>query len=201
MNIITLKGIIKDIKYSHTINDIEYYKANLLVPRDNGKEDIINLKFKKFSNNFKDSDSISLTGNIRTYSTKENNKNKVELYVFTYFDRPEDDSITNEVILDGTICKSLSKKKTAQGKDVYDFILANNLPNDNRFLNVYCPMVAWGKLAKELSKLPIGTRISVKGQLKSREYKKFIDETNYDIKIAHEVAVSAYILQIPEIEL
>ena len=33
--------------YAHE-NDIEYYKANLLVPRDNGKEDIINLKFKKF---------------------------------------------------------------------------------------------------------------------------------------------------------
>ena len=40
MNKIQLSGIIKDIKYSHNIQDIEYYKANLLVPRDNGKEDI-----------------------------------------------------------------------------------------------------------------------------------------------------------------
>ena len=50
MNTIILSGIIKNIQFSHKIDDIEYYKANLLVTRENGKEDLINLKFKKFSN-------------------------------------------------------------------------------------------------------------------------------------------------------
>ena len=49
MNNINLKGILKNIQYSHNIGDIEYDKATLLVARDNGKEDLIELKFKRFS--------------------------------------------------------------------------------------------------------------------------------------------------------
>lgn len=141
MNTITLKGIIKDIKYSHNINDIEYYKANLLVPRDNGKEDVINIKFKRFSNPYKDGDEIRLKGNIRTFSQQKNNKNYVEVYVFTYMDTPDKEE-NNLVELDGRICKKESIRKTKDGKDVLDFILANNISNDKSSLNAYIPIVA-----------------------------------------------------------
>ena len=50
MNEIKLRGLVRDIKPSHSIGDIEYNKANLIVSRDDGTEDVINLRFKKFSN-------------------------------------------------------------------------------------------------------------------------------------------------------
>ena len=52
MNEIILKGLIRDIENSHNIGDIQYSKANLIVSRDSGIDDIISLRFKKFSNNF-----------------------------------------------------------------------------------------------------------------------------------------------------
>ena len=187
MNNIILKGIIKDIKYSHNIQDIEYYKGNLLVPRDNGKEDIINIKFKRFSCDCNEGDTISLKGNVRTFNHKENDKNKVDIFCFTYFDKPEEE-INNKVELDGVICKINNLKKTYLGKDVCDFIIVNSIDK----LHSYLPCVAWGKQAKEIAKLPIGTKISIEGELRSREYKKYTDEVNFDIKIAHEINVKSF---------
>jgi len=37
MNDIRLKGKIKDIEFSHVINDIEYQKANIYVPKENAE--------------------------------------------------------------------------------------------------------------------------------------------------------------------
>ena len=37
MNDIILRGLIKNISYSHSINDIEYNKADLIVPNNNNK--------------------------------------------------------------------------------------------------------------------------------------------------------------------
>mgnify|MGYP003311893088 CR=1 FL=1 len=78
MNEIIVKGIIKDIQYSHNIGEIEYNKANLLVKRDDGTEDVLTVKFKKFSNKYKENDLVELRGNIRSFSCKENDKNKIE---------------------------------------------------------------------------------------------------------------------------
>ena len=41
MNNIILKGVIRNIEYSHTINETEYDKADLIVKRDEGSEDVI----------------------------------------------------------------------------------------------------------------------------------------------------------------
>ena len=142
MNNIVLHGVLKDIEYSHNINDIEFYKANLIVDRGNGKEDLINLKFKKFSLYYNENQDIYLEGNIRTYSQKLKDKNKVDIYVFTYFDIPKDTE-NNRCKIDGKICKQGILRKTKSGKDVIDFILANNIENNNNpSLNVYIPCVA-----------------------------------------------------------
>ena len=79
-------------------------------------------------------------------------------------------------------------KKTYLGKDVCDFIIVNSIDK----LHSYLPCVAWGKQAKEIAKLPIGTKISIEGELRSREYKKYTDEVNFDIKIAHEINVKSF---------
>ena len=50
MNTITLRGVLRNIRPSHTIKDIEFSKAEMLVKRADGKEDVLNVRFKKFSN-------------------------------------------------------------------------------------------------------------------------------------------------------
>ena len=193
MNKIIVSGTLKNIKDSHTIGDIEYSKANIIIPREDGKEDTIDIKFKKYTLKAKEGDQISFVGNLRTYSQKLEDRNKVSLYVYTYFDLPEEEfteGFTNYVELDGFICKKSNLRKTSQGKDVIDFIIANNLETNNKMLNCYIPSVAWGKLAKEIDSKNIGDYITIKGRLQSREYKKYISENDYEIRIAHELSIS-----------
>ena len=190
MNNIELRGIIKNIQPSHTLGDIEYYKANLLVSRNN-KEDLINLKFKKHSCTFKEDDQISITGNVRTFGCKQpDGKNKVEVYVFTYFDSYEDEH-TNKAILSGKIHKTNGLRKTRNGKDVIDFILLNEISSDSTYnVNAYIPCAAWGKDAKKIANMNIGDSLSIEGNLVSREYLKKYDDGNSELRVAYEINIT-----------
>lgn len=196
MNEIILNGIIKEIQPSHNIDGITFDKAKLICPREDGKEDVINLRFKSFSNRYKDNDEIYIKGNIRSYSYKvSEDKNKVVIYVFTYFDEPEDEEfIKNRVSIDGRICKINSLRTTRNGKHNIHFILANNLisADNSKRLNSYIPCIAWGNIAKELSKLDVNTQIKLEGQFHSREHKKVYENGEVEIRVAHELVVTGY---------
>lgn len=196
MNEIILNGIIKDIKYSHTIDGIEFNKAKLITKRDDGKEDIINLRFKSFSNKYKENDEIFIKGNLRSYSYKvDEYKNKVVIYVFTYFDDPDvDELVSNKVTIDGRICKINDLRTTKNGKHNVHFIIANNLisVDKSKRLNSYIPSIAWGNVAKEISKLEVNTKIKLYGRLQYREHKKVYENGEIEIRGAHELVVTDY---------
>ena len=199
MNNINLKGIITNIEYSHTIQDIEFNKANLLVKRPDGKEDLLNIRFKKFSNPYTNDQEVTLTGNVRSYSSKlENGKNKVELYVFTYFDQPElneyDMEDVNVLRLDGRICKIEPLRTTRNGKHNIHFIIANNLivSDGHKKLNSYIPSIAWGDEAVALSKLSVNTKLELTGALHSREYKKNLPDGTFEFRLAHECTLESF---------
>ena len=195
MNEVYLRGTIKNIEYSHEINGVEYDKAILTIPRENGLEDVINLKFKKFSNPYSENDLVELVGNVRSYSKEENGKNKVNIYVFTYFDKPYNYE-KNSFIIDGRICKKDILRTTSKGKENFHFILANNIKSDSnsRKLNSYLPCVAWGELAKKLESMPISTPLEIRGELHSRLYNKVIsnnsDNVEMELKMAHELIIT-----------
>lgn len=193
MNEIKLCGTIRNIEYSHSIGDIDYDKANLIVQRENGIDDIVSLRFKKFSNTYKDGDTVSLTGNVRSYSKQLlDGKNKVDIYVFTYFDSPEEDDVTNSFVIDGRICKIEGVRILPNGKKNIHFIVANNLvTGDGKKLNSYLPCVAWGKTAQEISNMRVNDIVQISGKLQSREYKKYISDDDFEIRIAHELYVDS----------
>ena len=192
MNFVYLKGIIRNIKYSHTIDGTVFNKADLIVARPDGREDVIIVKFKEFSFTGKEDREIELIGNIRSFSYHNDGKNKVEIYVFSYFDLIDDTySVSNTAILDGRICKKDTLRKTSNGKHYIHYTVANNiLTDDGQKLNSYIPCVAWGKLAKDVSSdYSVGDIVHVEGQLQSREYKKKLDDGGVEIRMAHELAI------------
>lgn len=195
MNKINLRGLIRNIRPSHKIKDIEYDQADLISTRSNGRDDIITIKFKRFSNKYKEGDLIELSGNIRSYSQKLNTgRNKVNLYVFTYFDLPQDDEVANHFDIDGRICKIEDIRFTRDGKKNIHFILANNLILDesNQKLNSYLPCIAWGRVAENLSKLSVNDKICIHGELHSREYKKMLNENDFEFRVAHELVIQSF---------
>ena len=178
-NRIILDGIIWGIKDSHTIQDVQYQKANLTVKNSNGKDSVLNLQFKKFQCNCKENDEIQIVGNVRSYSEKINeNKNKVSIYVYTYFDLPfeEEYDLKNNFIISGRICKLDEMRYLENDKNNIHFILANNIITENSKLNSYLPCIAWGNCAKKISKLNKNDNIIICGELRSREYKKKVKQ-------------------------
>lgn len=199
MNTIRLKGVLRNIQESHIINDIEFCKAQLIVPKENGNDDCLNIRFKKFTNPYPEEECITLSGNVRSFSTRlPEGKNKVELYVFTYFDTPplnsNDEEDINYLNLDGRICKIDELRTTRNGKKNIHFILANNLlvSDGTKKLNSYIPCIAWNTTAEEISKLHVNSFITLEGQLHSREYKKVLPDGNIEIRVAHEVEVTSF---------
>ena len=193
MNNIILRGVVRNPQYSHTIGNSEFYSAQLLVKNNNGTDSVLNLKFKHSSARVENGDYVELTGNVRSFSRKEKDKNKVDIYVFTYFDAPDrdlDDSIVNHFIIDGNICKkSPELRTTSTGKEVMQFIIANNIITGTKKLNSYLPCICWGKDALLVSQLPVGSRVVLEGELRSRTYTKKEDD-ELTIHVAHELYVS-----------
>lgn len=189
MNEVILYGRLRDVEYSHNICGTEYNKANLICEHPGKEDDIISLKFKKFSNRYKEGDLIELKGNIRSYSQRLENKNKVDIYVFTYFDIPEK-TLLNNVDLDGRICRLDKLRYSKSGKEYIHFILANNIfVGKDKKINSYIPCVCYGELALKVNELKINDVISITGQLHSHTYRK--EENNeVQFKVAHEVNVS-----------
>ena len=194
MNEIILSGTIKNIQHSHSIGEVEFDKAQLICTRDNGREDVINLKFKSFSNPYKNNEKISIKGNIRSYSYKtEDDGNRVMIYVFTYFDQPSQEEVDGATI-DGRICKINPLRKTKSGKQNIHFIIANSLhsQDNTKRLNSYIPCIAWGSVAKKIQDLSVNTKIKLIGQLHSREHKKRMDNGELEIRLAHEFVVTSF---------
>lgn len=195
MNNVILSGQLTDIEESHVIADTKFYKANIIVPNSNGYESILPLKFKQFSNTYKDGDIVTLSGNIRSYSTRlSETKNKVELYCFTYFDKPDgiDANIKNHFIIDGSICKKDDLVTLDSGKEIIHFIVKNTIQSGFSKLNSYLPCVAWGKVSKFIDNLSLHDNLIISGEFRSREYKKYTDsdKNDFEIKVAHELLVT-----------
>lgn len=197
MNSVFLKGYFRDIQLSHIIEGVEYCKADFLVKNEyTGNDDVISLKFKKFSNKYKEGDYAEIYGNVRSYSHKcEDGTNKVNIYVFTYQDLIDEDINTNNFVqLDGRVCKKDILRVTKSGKHNFHFTIANNIisENTNQKVNSYIPCVVWGKLAIKMSNLNINDKIEITGELHSREYKKQLENGEIEIRVAHEIVVKSF---------
>jgi hypothetical protein len=193
LNTVKLYGTIKNIHHSHSVNGVDYDKAILLCKREDDKEDIINLTFKNSCNKHKEGSKIELLGNLRSFTRNIDGRNKVDIFVSTYFDLPLDNEIIiNSVEIDGRICKLNDVRKINNTKRNIHFILANNIisVDSNRKFNSYIPCIAWDDLADKISQLKVSDKVILKGQIHSREYKKRLSDDDYEIRICHELLVT-----------
>lgn len=199
------EGIVTDISFSHKIKDVNYNQMLVLTKNSNGKESIIPIKYKEFDNSLYSVGSrVSCYGELRTYSTKLDGKNKVSIFVSTNFkdtDSLFDDDIElccTSTVVDGVICSIQPLRVLGSGKCNIHFILKNTIEIDDHKYNSYIPCIAWGSLAKVISNLPVGQAILIKdGELRSREYVKRT-ETGDEIKLCHELYIKKIVPLIEE---
>ena len=194
-NQVTVMGeIISDFSFSHEIFGEGFYMVDISVKRLSDSYDIIPVMVsERLLDVNADSKGmyICINGQFRSYNRHEEHKNRLVLSVFAreveFIDEMEESSKTNQIYLDGYICKEPIYRKTPLGREIADVLLAVNRPYGK---SDYIPCICWGRNARYASQFKVGERCAVWGRIQSREYMKKLDEEHIERRIAFEVSVS-----------
>ncbi|MBR1930375.1 MAG: single-stranded DNA-binding protein [Lachnospiraceae bacterium] len=194
-NQVTVMGeIISEFTYSHEIFGEGFYMVNVRVQRLSESYDIIPVMV---SERLLDTSAnyigmlICVNGQFRSYNRHEERKNRLVLSVFAreieFVDEMEESSKTNQIYLDGFICKEPIYRKTPLGREIADLLLAVNRPYGK---SDYIPCICWGRNARYASNFKVGERCAIWGRIQSREYMKKLDDETVEKRVAFEVSVS-----------
>ena len=192
--VVIMGEIVSDFVFSHEIFGEGFYMVDVNVPRLSDSNDIIPLMVSERLINVEDDYkglSIMVQGQFRSYNSHEERKNRLVLSVFAreieFVDETPESSKTNQIYLDGYICKEPIYRKTPLGREIADLLLAVNRPYGK---SDYIPCICWGRNARFASNFTVGTRCEIWGRIQSREYMKRISEEDAEKRIAYEVSVS-----------
>lgn len=192
--VIIMGEIVSDFRYSHEIYGEGFYIVDVEVERLSDSKDIIPVMISERLLDVNQSyigAYINIYGQFRSYNKHEENKNKLFLSVFVreieFVDKIDVNSNTNQVILEGYICKEPVYRKTPLGREISDVLLAVNRPYGK---SDYIPCICWGRNARYANNFNIGDRCVISGRIQSREYTKKLSEEQSEKRIAYEVSVS-----------
>ena len=186
--------IISGFTFSHEVFGEGFYLVNVAVSRLSEQADIIPLMISERLLDVKE-DYIGCTveaiGQFRSYNRHEGIKNRLVLSVFVreihFMEKFTDYTKTNQIFLDGYICKAPVYRKTPLGKEIADPPFGGKRPYGK---SDYIPCIAWGRNARFASGFEVGTRVRVWGRVQSREYTKKLSETECEKRVAYEVSIS-----------
>ena len=191
-NKVYLQGVVTDEPvYSHEVLNEGFYNLNLSIPRLSGQSDIIPVTISERllkSAGINIGDTIALKGQFRSYNKIEDNKSKLVLTVFVRELCEVDlNSNPNMIEIYGYICKSPIYRTTPFNREITDVLMAVNRSYNK---SDYIPCITWGRNARFVGELPIGTKLEMVGRIQSREYVKKIDGLEPISKTAYEISVS-----------
>ena len=186
--------IVSEFQFSHEVFGEGFYMVELAVNRLSNYSDYIPLMI---SERLIDTEQdytgqlIRVTGQFRSYNRHEEKKNRLVLSVFVreleFLDEIDENEKTNQIFLDGYICKEPIYRKTPLGREIADVLLAVNRSYGK---SDYIPCICWGRNARFASGFTVGSHIQIIGRVQSREYVKRISDEEVEHRIAYEISVS-----------
>ena len=186
--------VVSEFSFSHEVFGEGFYMLNVSVKRLSDSCDVIPLMISERLIDVNESyqgEYIRATGQFRSYNRHEEKKNRLGLSVFVreleFIDEEVENAKTNQIFLDGFICKMPVYRKTPLGREIADILLAVNRPYGK---SDYIPCICWGRNARFASGFEVGGHTQIWGRIQSREYMKKIDEEESERRVAYEVSVS-----------
>ena len=186
--------IVSGFTFSHEVFGEGFYMVNVLVRRLSDSADVIPVMISERLIDVTEDytgEYIRVAGQFRSYNRHEEKKNRLVLSVFVrelrFLEEFTDYTKTNQIFLDGYICKEPIYRKTPLGREIADLLIAVNRPYGK---SDYIPCIAWGRNARYASAFQVGSRIRIWGRVQSREYTKKLSEAESEKRIAYEVSVS-----------
>lgn len=191
-NVILVGSISNGFTFSHEYNGEKFYRTEIITTRKSGTEDLVPLMVSDHLVEIGQSyvqKRFKIQGQLRTYNYHENDKTHLLLFVFVREIEEVDETCKdqNEIIVKGFVCKKPIYRKTPNGREIADMLIASN-----RMYNKsdYLPCICWGRNARYTGTFQVGTRIMIIGRVQSREYEKRINET-ITKRTAYEVSVDS----------
>ena len=193
-NQVTVMGeIASEFEFSHEVFGEGFYMLELLVKRLSDSFDRIPVMIsERLIDVTKDyrGEFIQISGQFRSYNRHEEKKNRLVLSVFAreaVFAEATDDKIkSNQIFLDGFICKPPVYRKTPLGREIADMLVAVNRPYGK---SDYIPCISWGRNARFAANFEVGSRVQIWGRIQSREYVKRLEDDRTEKRTAYEVSV------------
>ena len=194
--------IVSNFTFSHEVFGEGFYMVELSVNRLSQQADRIPLMISErlidVQADYRGC-TVEAIGQFRSYNRHEGVKNRLMLSVFVreihFMEEFTDYTKTNQIFLDGYICKLPVYRKTPLGREIADLLLAVNRPYGK---SDYIPCICWGRNARFASSFEVGEHVQVIGRIQSREYIKRLSETETQKRTAYEVSVSK--LECPDSE-
>lgn len=176
---------------SHSLYGEDFYSAELLVPRLSGTMDHVPLTIPGRNLAFmpKVGERLSVWGQLRTYNRHTEQGTHLCITVFARGIKPmdEEELPQNEVSLSGYLCKPAVFRTTPFLREIGDMLIACNRSFNK---SDYLPCIAWGRNARTVSELQVGSRLYIQGRMQSRRYQKQLGDGTVQDRTAHEVSCS-----------
>lgn len=192
-NQVSITGkVVEECVFSHEVYGEGFYTFNIASERLSDQSDLLPITI---SERLIDKDlikigvTVDVLGQLRSYNNYGSKKNRLVLTVFAReisLLAEDEEKNVNQIILNGYICKAPVYRKTPFGREISDILVAVNRAYNK---SDYIPCIAWGRNARYMASLEIGSNIKIWGRVQSRAYQKKIGETVED-RIAYEVSVS-----------
>lgn len=186
--------IVSGFTFSHEVYGEGFYMVEVAVNRLSNYADYIPVMVSErlidVTQNY-EGQYICVVGQFRSYNRHEEKKNRLVLSVFAreieFTDEPGEDVKSNQIFLDGYICKEPIYRKTPLGREIADLLIAVNRSYGK---SDYIPSICWGRNARYASGFEVGSHVQIWGRIQSREYVKKLNEFETEKRIAYEVSVS-----------
>lgn len=190
-NIAHIRGkVASEPTFSHEILGEGFYDLKMDVPRLSEQYDTIPVTIsERLLGTTSIGDELSIDGQFRSYNKLEEGKSKLILTLFAkelVDDTPDTNS--NTINLTGYICKAPIYRTTPFGREICDCLIAVNRAYNK---SDYIPCIAWGRNARFVKDLEIGSKVNIIGRIQSREYQKKYSENEIETKTAYEVSISS----------
>lgn len=194
-NQVTVTGeIISDFQYSHQVYGEGFYMVEVSVNRLSNYADTIPVMISERLIDTQQSHigkMIRVDGQFRSYNRHEEKRNRLVLSVFAreieFVSEIPEGERSNQIFLDGYICKPPIYRKTPLGREIADLLIAVNRSYGK---SDYIPCICWGRNARFASAFEVGGHVQIYGRIQSREYVKKLSEDEAERRIAYEISVS-----------
>lgn len=186
--------IISDFQYSHEVYGEGFYMVEVAVSRLSNFSDYIPLMISERLIDTSQSyigQKVYVTGQFRSYNRHEELKNRLVLSVFVreieFIEEETEEMKSNQILLDGYICKDPIYRKTPLGREIADLLVAVNRSYGK---SDYIPCICWGRNARFAARFEVGVHVQIWGRIQSREYVKRLNEDEVEKRTAYEVSMS-----------